>query len=122
MARRSITSRQRRLMGASPPSAGCWTRAWSRTWQRCARRSPIQPVTGMLVSDRLHLASETLALDDSPSTWPPNLLASVRTRPAQQDVSDAAVALYGSAREPYEGAGALALDRFYASVFEGVRE
>ena len=83
---------------------------------------PVEPVTGMLVSDRLHLAAETLALDDPPSTWPPNLLASVRTRPAQQDVSDAAVALYGSAREPYEGAGALALDRFYASVFEGVRE
>ena len=83
---------------------------------------PVQPGPGMLVSDRLHLTAEaTLDLDDSPATWPPNLLATLAPRRAPQDVADAAVALYGSAREPYAGAGALALDRFYAGIFEGIR-
>jgi hypothetical protein len=77
----------------------------------------------MLVSDRLHLAADTeLDFDESPATWPPDLLASLPTRPAPQDVSAAAVALYGTAREPYAGAGALALDRFYAGLFESVRK
>jgi hypothetical protein len=84
--------------------------------------SPVQPTPGWLVSDRLHLAAETeLDVDESSATWPPDLLTRLPAKPAPQDVSAAAIALYGSAREPYAGAGALALDRFYAGLFESLR-
>jgi len=84
---------------------------------------PAQPMQGLLVSDRLHLTSDSaLALDDPPATYPADLLASLRARPGLRDVSDAELALYGSSHEPYAGAGALALDRLYAGVFDGVRD
>jgi predicted AlkP superfamily phosphohydrolase/phosphomutase len=82
---------------------------------------PVQPLQGVMVSDRLHLAPDSsLDLGESAATYPADLLATIRARPGQQEVADAALSLYGSTQEPYAGAGALALDRLYASVFDGV--
>jgi hypothetical protein len=84
---------------------------------------PAQPMQGVIVSDRLHLpAAAGLDPDEPPATYPEDLLATIRQHPGQQDLADAALSLYGSTREPYAGAGALARDRLYADVFDQVRD
>jgi hypothetical protein len=99
---------------------------WSGIWSAVVRwplTYPAQPLQGVMVSDRLHLApGSALDLDEPATTYPPGLLATIPSRPDQQDVAEAALSLYGSTREPYAGAGALALDRLYARVFDGVRD
>lgn len=84
---------------------------------------PARQVHGALVSDRLHLLPESaLALEDPGATYPPELLAAIRARPEPPEQAAAALALTGGAGRPYAGAGALALDRMYATVFDLVRD
>jgi hypothetical protein len=84
---------------------------------------PAQPLQGVIVSDRLHLP-DTSGLDagEGPATYPEDLLSTIRPGPGLQDLADAALSLYGSTREPYAGASALARDRLYADVFDDVQD
>jgi predicted AlkP superfamily phosphohydrolase/phosphomutase len=84
---------------------------------------PAQPTRGFIVSDRLHRPPDaSLGLEDPAATYPSELLATIRSRPEPPDRAAAAVSLESTTGETYAGAGALALDRLYAGVFEGLRD
>jgi len=83
---------------------------------------PAQPMKGVLVSDQLHrTADPVLQGSEPPVTHPAGFAASLETRLDSFPIGPVAMAgLPDDA--PYPGAGSLAIDRFYADVFENVRK
>jgi predicted AlkP superfamily phosphohydrolase/phosphomutase len=83
---------------------------------------PAQPVRGILVSDQLHrTADPALRGTEPPVTHPTTFVTSLEARLDTFPVDD--VAMAGLPDDvPYPGVGSLAVDRFYAEVFDHVRQ
>ena len=82
---------------------------------------PAQPMKGVLVSDQLHrTANPAVHGSEPPVTHPAAFAASLEARLDAFPIGP--VAMAGLPDDvPYPGVGSLAIDRFYADVFEGVR-
>ena len=111
----SASVRARRLwdiLGASGIASGIV--GWPLTY-------PVVPVNGVLVSDELHRTPDPAARgSEPPATYPPGF---AMTLDATLDSFPAGpVAMAGMPGDaPYPGVGSLAVDRFYAGVFDSIR-
>lgn len=80
---------------------------------------PPQPLRGDMVTDHLHLPSET----SQPVTFPAELTERLRTAPEAPDTAAAAASLAAAdAAHPYAGGAALALDRLYSHALDRLQD
>jgi len=83
---------------------------------------PAQPLKGVLVSDQLHRTPDPgLPGGAYPATYPEGFAASLETR--LDSFPAGPVSMAGLPDDvPYPGVGSLAVDRFYAEVFNDIRQ